>query len=62
MTSSLGRLFVAIGLTLLAMSLVVRLASLSRADRVGDDLAIISSAAVLLVGAVASRYGSRSSH
>ena len=62
MTSSVGRLFVAIGLTLLAMSLVVRLASLSRADRVGDDLAIISSAAVLLVGAVASRYGSRSSH
>ena len=62
MTSSVGRLFVAIGLTLLAMSLVVRLASLSRADRVGDDLAVISSAAVVLVGAVASRYGSRSSH
>ena len=62
MTSSVGRLFVAIGLTLLAMSLAVRLASLSKADRVGDDLAVISSAAVVLVGAVASRYGSRSSH
>jgi hypothetical protein len=60
MTSGVGRLFVAIGLTLLVMSLVVRLASLSRADRVGDDLAVISSAAVVLVGAVASRYGSRS--
>lgn len=60
MTSGIGRLFVAIGLTLLVMSLVVRLASLSRADRVGDDLAVISSAAVVLVGAVASRHGSRS--
>lgn len=57
--SNVGRLFVSIGLTLLVLSLLVRLAHLSSANRVGDDLAIITSALVVAIGAVASRYGSR---
>jgi len=59
MISNVGRVFLSIGLALLLMSLLVRVASLSKADQVGDDLAIVSSAAVALVGAAASRYGSR---
>ena len=59
MIGNVGRLFVSIGLTLLVLSLVVRLAHLSKANQIGDDLAIITSALVVAVGALASRYGSR---
>lgn len=42
------------------MSLLVRLAGLSKASLVGDDLAIIASAAVVAVGVALARHGSRS--
>jgi len=55
----IGRFFVGIGLALLIMSLLVRLANLSAADQVGDDLAIVTSALVVLLGAVILRHSSR---
>lgn len=48
-----GRLMTAIGVTLLFLALVVRLAPLSAANEVGDDLAIMVSALVILIGVVA---------
>jgi hypothetical protein len=54
-----GRFFVGIGLTLLVMSLLVRLAKLSAADQVGDDLAVITSTLVVVLGAVVLRRSSR---
>jgi hypothetical protein len=46
-------------MALLVMSLLVRLAHLSPADQVGDDLAVISSALVVLLGAAVLRRSSR---
>lgn len=45
------------GLTLLIMSLLVRLVSMSKADLVADDLAIMASALCVLVGLVYVRFG-----
>ena len=59
MTVDVGRFFVGIGLTLLVMSLLVRLAKLSAADQVGDDLAVITSTLVVVLGAVVLRRSSR---
>jgi len=59
LTVDMGRFFVGIGLTLLVMSLLVRLAKLSAADQVGDDLAIITSTLVVVLGAVVLRRSSR---
>jgi len=59
LTVDVGRFFVGIGLTLLVMSLLVRLAKLSAADQVGDDLAIITSTLVVVLGAVVLRRSSR---
>jgi hypothetical protein len=59
LTVDVGRFFVGIGLTLLVMSLLVRLAKLSAADQVGDDLAVITSTLVVVLGAVVLRRSSR---
>lgn len=45
------------GLALLIMSLLIRLASMSKADTVVDDLAILASAVATLLGAVYVRFG-----
>jgi hypothetical protein len=50
-----GRLMTTMGIALLFMALVMRIAPMSAASRVGDDLAIIASAAVLLIGVIATR-------
>ena len=59
MTVDVGRFFVGMGLTLLVMSLLVRLAKLSAADQVGDDLAVITSTLVVILGAAVLRRSSR---
>lgn len=60
MLSTAGRLMMTMGIALLFLALVVRLAPLTKANLVGDDLAIIASALVILVGLVCSRQASRS--
>jgi hypothetical protein len=55
----LGRFLVGIGLALLIMSLLARLANLSAANQVGDDLAIVTSLLVVLLGAASLRGRSR---
>jgi len=57
MVKSAARLMMSIGIALLVMALLVRLAEPSRADMVGDDLAVLASAALVALGALVARYG-----
>lgn len=43
---------------MLILSLLVRLANLSKANLVGDDLAILATAAVIVLGVLLARFGS----
>jgi hypothetical protein len=54
---SAARLMMSMGIALLVMALLVRLAEPSRADMVGDDLAVAASAALAALGALVARYG-----
>ena len=51
MLQTYGKVLVRIGMTLLMLAVLIRLAGMSKADLVGDDLAIISSLAAIAVGA-----------
>lgn len=51
-----ARLMMAMGGALLFLAVVIRLAPLTHANLVGDDLAIMASAAVIVVGALFYRY------
>lgn len=57
MMKQAARLLVRMGLTLLIISLLVRLVSMSKADAVGDDLAIIASTLCVVLGALYVRFG-----
>lgn len=52
-----GRLAARLGLGLLVMSLLIRPAIVSRANRVGDDLAIGASGMLALGGVLVARLG-----
>lgn len=42
---------------MLVLSLLARLASLSKANLIGDDLAILATGAVIVFGVLLARYG-----
>ncbi|MHB2027282.1 MAG: hypothetical protein ACYCPT_00510 [Acidimicrobiales bacterium] len=58
MKKQAARLLVRLGLALFIMALLVRPFEPSRADVVADDLAVLASLAVVLVGAMFVRFGS----
>lgn len=57
-TQSAARLLIKLGVAMLILSLLVRLANLSKANLVGDDLAILATAAVIVLGVLLARFGS----
>jgi hypothetical protein len=59
MLSVAARLMVTMGAALLFLALIVRLAPLSKANEVGDDLAIAASAVVIVVGLIYTRRAPR---
>ena len=60
MRQAYAQVLVRIGMTLLMLAVLLRLVGMSKADLVGDDLAIISSLAAVAVGAAfAAPRGSR---
>lgn len=52
-----AQLLIRMGIALFVMALVVRLADTTQASRAGDDLALVTSAAVVVVGALFARFG-----
>jgi hypothetical protein len=57
MMKAVARMMMTLGLVLLLLALLVRLAALTPANLVGDDLAIVASALVIMVGGLYVRYG-----
>jgi hypothetical protein len=56
MMREVARIFIRLGLILLALALLARLGVLSAADRIGDDLAVLASLGVIVTGAVYLRF------
>ncbi|HVX46063.1 MAG TPA: hypothetical protein VHC49_19390 [Mycobacteriales bacterium] len=61
MLSVVARLMMTMGTALLFLALIIRLAPLTPANAVGDDLAIIASALVIVVGFVCGRRAPKDS-
>ena len=57
MRRRVAQLLIRMGTALFVMAVVVRFDDTTRASRVGDDLALVASAAVVVVGAVFARFG-----
>ena len=57
MTRQAARLAMSIGIALLVMALLVRLAEPSRARLAGDDLAVLASGLLAILGAAVARFG-----
>ena len=56
-TKTSARLLVRLGAAMLVLALVARLSNLSRANLVGDDLAIMATGSVVLLGVLLARFG-----
>ena len=57
MRQQAARLLVRLGLALFIMAALVRPFEITRADLTGDDLALLASLAVVIVGALFVRWG-----
>lgn len=57
MMTEAARTLVRLGFVMLILALLARLAGLSRANLVGDDLALLTSLGVIVFGAAYLRFG-----
>jgi hypothetical protein len=57
MTRTAARLVMRMGVALLLLAALARLAGHTQADHAGDDLAIIASGLLMIVGALVARFG-----
>lgn len=59
MLTDMARVLVRFGIALLTLALLARLGDLSAANQIGDDLALLTSGATIILGAGYLRFGRR---